>query len=58
MQFRQFGGDSVDLADAYADSGGVMIALGVVGIAGAVLWALVVRQCTARHTALTGEARA
>lgn len=57
LQLRQFGGDAEDLAEAYADSLGVMIALGVVGIVSAVLWALVVRQWTARHTALTGEAR-
>jgi len=57
LQFRQFGGDADDLADAYADSLGVMIALAVVAIVSAVLWALVVRQWTARHTALTGEAR-
>ena len=57
LQFRQFGGDADDLADAYADSLGVMIALSVVGIVSAVLWALVVRQWTARHVQLTGEAR-
>ena len=58
LQFRQFGGDADDLADAYADSLGVMIALSVLGLVSAVLWALVVRQWTARHTTLTGEARA
>ena len=57
LQFQQFGGDADDLADAYADSLGVMIALSVVGIVSAVLWALVVRQWTARHVQLTGEAR-
>jgi hypothetical protein len=36
---------------------GMLVAMGIVGIISAVLWALVVRQWTARHTALTGEAR-
>ena len=57
VQFRQFGGDADDLADVYADSQGILIAMAIVGIISAVLWALVVRQWTARHTALTGEAR-
>ena len=58
VQFRQFGGDAEDLADAYADSLGVMIAQTVIGVVSAVLWALVVRQWSARHAELTGEARA
>src|SRR5829696_1026773 len=58
VQLRQLSGDGDEIADAYADSQGVMVALGVVGIVAAVLWALVVRQWTARHTRLTGEARA
>lgn len=57
VQFRQLGGDADDLADAYADSLGVLIALDVVGIVSAVLWAMVVRQWTKRHIELTGEAR-
>ena len=55
VQFRQFGGDAQDRAESYADGSGVMIALGIQTIVGAVLWALLVRQYTARHTALTGE---
>ena len=58
LQLQQFGGDSDDLADAYADNLGVMIGLSIVGIVSAVLWALVVRQWSARHMQLTGEARA
>jgi hypothetical protein len=57
LQFRQFGGDADDLADVYADSLGMMVALSIVAIVSAVLWALVVRQWTARHVRLTGEAR-
>ena len=57
LQFRQFGGDADDLADAYADSLGMMVALSILGIVSAGLWLLVVRQWTARHTELTGEAR-
>ena len=55
LQFRQFGGEPEDVADAYADSLPVLIALTIVGIVSAVLWALVVRQLTDRHTRLTGE---
>lgn len=58
VQFQQFGGDAEDMADAYADSLGVMIALNVIGIVSAGLWALVVRQWSARHAALTGEDQA
>lgn len=58
LQFRQFGGDADDVADAYADSLPVLIAMAVVNIVSAVLWALVVRRLTERHTQLTGEARA
>jgi hypothetical protein len=58
LQFRQLGGEADDLADAYADNLGVMIALSVLGLVSAVLWALLVRQWTARHTTLTGEAGA
>jgi hypothetical protein len=57
VQFQQFGGDADDLADAYSDSLGVMIALNIIGIVSAGLWALVVRQWSARHAALTGEDR-
>ena len=57
LQFRQFGGEADDLADAYADSLGMMMALSILGIVSAGLWLLVVRQWTARHTELTGEAR-
>jgi len=55
VQFRQFGGDVDDLAESYADSGGWLVTGNVVGIVSAVLWALVVRQWSARHMALTGE---
>lgn len=58
LQIRQFGGEPEDIADAYADSLGVLIAITVAGIVSAVLWALIVRQLTDRHTRLTGEARA
>jgi hypothetical protein len=54
-QFRQFGGDVTDVAEAYADSGTSLILGNIVGIVGAVLWALLVRQWSARHMALTGE---
>jgi hypothetical protein len=57
VQFRAFGGDADDLADTYADSLGGMIAINVIGIVSAGLWALVVRQWSARHAALTGEDR-
>ena len=58
LQFRQFGGDPDDVADAYAGSLPLLIAMTVVGIVSAVLWVLVVRQLTDRHVRLTGEARA
>ena len=58
QQFRAFGGDTRDIADGYADAQAVMIAANIVGVVSAGLWALVVRQWTARHAELTGEARA
>ncbi len=58
IQFSQLGGDAEDRADAFQDSLGIMIAMALLGIVAAGRWALVVRQWTARHTQLTGEARA
>ena len=56
QQFRVFGGDVEDLADAYEDARGVLVAQAIMSILGAVSWGLVVWSWTARHTRLTGEA--
>jgi hypothetical protein len=49
--------DNLDIADAIDDRLGLLVAQWVIAIVGAIAWALVVRAITARHTALTGEAR-
>lgn len=50
-----FGGDVDDLAEQVSDLGAVDLLGGLVSTAAAVVWILVVRAITARHTALTGE---
>lgn len=57
QQLRSLGASLDDLADLYVDSQGVLIAQSVVGIVSGVVWGLLVRQFTQRHTALTGEGR-
>ncbi len=49
--------DSEDLADSLRDSAALTVAQGLVGVAAAVAWALLIRGLTARHTELTGEAQ-
>lgn len=56
--FGSLSNDVDSVADRFVDHFGAIIAQSVVGIVGAVAWFLVVRQLTARHTALTGEATA
>ncbi|MEL6893400.1 MAG: DUF4328 domain-containing protein [Actinomycetota bacterium] len=50
-----FGGDADTLAESVTDFGGIDLLLAFVTIVSAGLWALVVRQVTARHIRLTGE---
>jgi hypothetical protein len=57
-QFATLGGDADDLAEYYADNQGLLIVQSAIGVLGCVAWFLVVRGLTARHAALTGEARA
>ncbi|MEM8745504.1 MAG: DUF4328 domain-containing protein [Actinomycetota bacterium] len=49
------GGDVDDLADQVSDLGAVDLLGGIVSTIAAVLWILLVRAITARHTRLTGE---
>jgi hypothetical protein len=57
--FSGFGADEDELADNILDtSTGITVAQALVGVAAAVVWALLVRTLTARHTQLTGEAAA
>lgn len=56
VQFRTFGGDMDEVADTFKDARAVLVAQAIVGVLGAVAWALVVRAWTARHIRLTGEA--
>ncbi|MGI9030547.1 MAG: DUF4328 domain-containing protein [Ilumatobacteraceae bacterium] len=57
FQGATFGQDTDDLADSLRDNAGLTTAQSIVSIAAAVAWFLLVRGLTARHTALTGEAR-
>jgi hypothetical protein len=50
--------DTDDIAEFFDESYGVAIAQGLVTIAGAVTWALVVRTLSRRHVELTGETHA
>lgn len=52
-----FGQNADELADSLRDNAGWTVAQGFVGILGAVAWALVVRNLSARHTELSGESR-
>lgn len=58
FQVGSFSQDADELADSLRDGQGFTIAQGLVGVLSAIAWALVVRGLTARHTELTGEARA
>ena len=55
--FSTFGGDLEDTAERLIDDFGITIINGLVAIAGAISWGVLVRALTARHTQLTGEAR-
>ena len=50
-----FSNDAEDIADGIIDGERALWLGAIAGIAGAVLWGLVVRGLTARHRALTGE---
>lgn len=56
----QFGmqGDQLSIAETLQDAKTSLYLVTIVGIVSAVLWALLVRAWTARHTQLTGEASA
>ncbi len=56
-QWRAMTNDNRDIADAIDDRLGLLLIQGVIAIAGVIAWALLARAITARHTALTGEAR-
>lgn len=58
QQIRSFGANLENLADMYVDSRGALIAQSVVGIIAAVVWGVLVRQFTQRHTRLSGEVHA
>jgi hypothetical protein len=55
FQAAEFSRDIQDLARSMRDDVGFTVAQSAVSIVGALLWALLVRGLTARHTALTGE---
>jgi hypothetical protein len=55
-QLQGFSQDSEDLAEAFDDQQGLLIAQGIVIVVAAFVWALLVRGITKRHTQLTGEA--
>jgi hypothetical protein len=57
-QFGMTGGNTRDVADSLHDKLGVLIVAGIIALLGAVVWALLVRAWTGRHTRLTGEALA
>jgi hypothetical protein len=55
-QFQGFSQDAEDLAEAFDDQQNLLIAQGLVIVVAAIIWALLVRRITKRHTQLTGEA--
>ena len=54
-QFWDLSRSTEDLAEYFDEQQSLIIAQGVVAVLAAVVWALVVRDITRRHTQLTGE---